>query len=306
MAFSGKRPEGRHSAPKWETVQYRKNKFAAPVGGVFLLLMILGLIALTGFCIRFTKGMLDNTTEKQEFEKVLIPIVMFDPEPFDKPEDAAQESLLRWSLWSTILGEKRNSYQFDQLNYLTVPAADVDVTCASLFGTEIKLEHRTFEDFGSNMTYSYSPATKTYSIPVNEQSMRYTPSVRRVIKNGDIFTLEVDYIPPENAWTYGTDTLEPDKYMLYELKRDKNGYQILSIRIPSANFTEGNTSSASISETGSTAEGTSSGNASNVETPVSGAAESSSVDSENSSAESAGSSGAEAASETAESSQAAA
>ena len=78
---------------------------------------------------------------------------MFDPVPFEKATDADPLFLLQSSLWSTLLGEKRDSYQFDAMERLIVPSSDVDVACARLFGPDVKLEHQSFGDYET--TYYY-------------------------------------------------------------------------------------------------------------------------------------------------------
>lgn len=215
-----------------EEMQYRRNKYAAPVGGVFILLALIGLVALGAFCVQFTRGILDNSGEKELFEDVITPVLMFDPVPFEKATDADPVFLLRSSLWSTMLGDKRDSYQFDALGRLIVPASDVDVACARLFGPEIKLQHQTFGDY--EVAYVYDESTKTYFAPVTLQANQYTPSVERVVKKGNVFTLTVGYIPPANAWTQAQNGKSnepvPEKEMVYELLKNKDNYQLVAIR----------------------------------------------------------------------------
>lgn len=66
----------------------RRSKYALPLGGVFLVLAVIGLVSVAGFCIRLTNQIMDNTKEKSEFEDYLLPVVMFDPVEFDSPEHA--------------------------------------------------------------------------------------------------------------------------------------------------------------------------------------------------------------------------
>ena len=42
----------------------RRSKYALPLGGVFLVLAVIGLIYVAGFCIRLTNQIMDNTREK--------------------------------------------------------------------------------------------------------------------------------------------------------------------------------------------------------------------------------------------------
>lgn len=220
------------SVRQTDNLKFRKNKFAAPVGGVFILLALIGLIALGAFCVQFTRSILDNSGEKEMFEDIITPVLMFDPVPFEDASNADPVFLLQSSLWSTMLGEKRDSYKFDALGRLIVPASDVDVTCARLFGSKIKLQHQTFGDY--EITYVYDDSTKTYYAPVSLQANQYMPSVERVVKKGSAFTLTVGYIPPSNAWTQTQNGENnepvPVKEMIYELVKNKKNYQLVAIR----------------------------------------------------------------------------
>ena len=224
--------QSKASRPVVTGVQYRKNKYAAPVGGLFLLLAAIGLVALTIFSVQFTQRMLDNSGEKQRFEQVILPVLMFDPVAFEKPTDLSPEFLLQTSLWATLLGEKRDTYTEDAFGRMIVPASDVDIGCAKLYGPEVKLVHQSIGDYET--TYVYNDSTKTYYIPVDGQTGMYTPSVERVVKKGDVYTLTVGYIPPANAYTRmmlgQNEKLPADKYMIYELLKVKNNFQITAIR----------------------------------------------------------------------------
>ena len=223
----------RRRIPHDEGIDYRENKYAAPVGAIWLLLAVIGLIAVGFFCVQFTRGLLDNTAEKQKFEQFLGPFVMFDPVPFDDPVNADPDFLLQSSVWCTILGEKRESYQFDELGRLMVPASDVDVTCARVYGENVKLEHRSFGDFERPNVYDED--TKTYYVWVNIQADLYSPSVERVVKKGDQYTLTVGYLPADTVWTRAQAEASgnkaiPDKSLYYDLLKVKDHYQLLSIR----------------------------------------------------------------------------
>ncbi len=209
----------------------RASKYALPLGGVFLVLALIGLISVAGFCVRLTNQIMDNTQEKNRFEEYLLPVVMFDPVEFESPTYADPLFLLQSSLWGTLLNNP-NKYTFDESAMLVVPASDLDVYAAKLYGTEIKLQHQTIEDF--DVTYPYDPETKTYAVPVMGQTSQYTPQVTKIEKKGDLYTLTVGYIPPGTLWESAMGGSkyepEPDKYMIYQMKKVKDGYNILSIK----------------------------------------------------------------------------
>lgn len=215
-----------------DKAQFHRSKYAAPIGGLFVLFALVGLISVIALCVQFTIGLLDNTAEKEKFEQLLTPMLMFDPVPFETVAQASPSFLLQSSLWSTLLGDKRESYDFDDLGRLMVSGSDVDVTCARLYGPEIKLEHKSFTDYVND--YVYDDEAMIYYAPVTSQTSLYTPSVDEVVKKGDLFTLMVGYIPPSNAWTQAIsgDTNKPaaDKFMIYEFRQVKDYYQLVALR----------------------------------------------------------------------------
>lgn len=212
--------------------EYHKNKYAAPVGGIFLVLAAIGLITVVFLCLRFTQGLLDDSGEKERFEKIILPVVMFDPPPFESVNDVDPLILLRCSLWDTLLGDKRSSYQYDSLGRLMVPASDVDIHCARLFGPDVKLEHKGFGR--ADTMYVYEESTQMYYVPTTGEVDFYTPTIEHVVKKGDTFTLTVGCLAPLNVFTQimtdESGERMPEKYMIYELLRAKDHYQIVAVR----------------------------------------------------------------------------
>ena len=83
--------------------------------------------------------------------------------------------------------------------------------------------------------YSYDESTKTYYVPVDVTAL-YTPQVEEITRNGDTFELLVGYVAPTNQWiqSLSGDTTEPSpsKYMIYELERVDDNYQLVGIKDP--------------------------------------------------------------------------
>ena len=76
----------------------RRNRYAAPIGGVFIILCFVGFFTVASFCLDATKDLLDNSKRKQEFETMLLPVVIFDPVPFENPVNIDNASLLQYSI----------------------------------------------------------------------------------------------------------------------------------------------------------------------------------------------------------------
>jgi hypothetical protein len=118
-------------------------------------------------------------------------------------------------MWFALTGEKRSSYTYGENQELLVPASDLDVAAHRMFGDVVKLTHGSFGDF--EITYTYDAEKKMYGVPVMADLFVYTPRVSDVTKEGEYYSLLVDYIPPGSAWTanFSGDTKEPapDKSM---------------------------------------------------------------------------------------------
>lgn len=210
----------------------RKYTAAVPIGGVFVLLALIGLITVIMFSVQATERLIDNSKEKEMFGNLILPVLMFDPVPFEDPSEITEIPLLRSSIWSAIT-QNMDKYTFVEGTAITVPKSDVDVACARLFGPGVTLKHQSFEDDIS--LYSYSTDIQSYYIPA-DANILYTPKVEEISKKGDIFSLTVGYIAPNTQWmeTLRGEKSEPipSKYMIYEMKKVDDHYQLVSIKDP--------------------------------------------------------------------------
>ena len=211
----------------------RKRRYAAPIGGLFALLALIGVAAVVMVSIQLTRQVLDNSAEKQKLEDIIRPVVMFDPVPFENVADIDPVQMLQYSMWSTLTGERRATYTFGENAELLVPSSDLEVAAAKLFGSTVSLQHQTFGDY--QVTYYYDRDNEVYDVPVIAQQV-YTPRVDKIDwdKESDLYIVLVGYIPPGNAWTTNfrgeRGQPEPDKYMLYVMKRVRGGYELVAVR----------------------------------------------------------------------------
>lgn len=215
-----------------QKVHKRKYSAAVPIGGFFVLLAVIGLITVIVFGVRATENLIDNSKQKKEFENKILPVLMFDPVPFENPNEMGDLALLRSSIWSAII-ENNEKYIIGDGNMVSVPQSDVDVACAKLFGSEVTLHHQSFEDYLS--IYSLDEETKTYYVPV-DATVLYTPQIEEITKHGDVLDLTVGYLAPDNQWMQSirgeTSKPIPSKYMIYEMKKVDNDYQLIGIKDP--------------------------------------------------------------------------
>lgn len=221
----------------------RRHRAAAPIAIVLVILCLIGLFTVLRVCFNLTKRIVDNTAQKSAYERMLMPLVMFDPVPFEDPVNYDGDSMLQSSVWAVLM-DKDRTLQYDDNLQIVVPASDVDVKCQQLFGPDVKLTHQSFGDYETN--FYYDSDTKSYLIPVVTISGFYTPRVDEISKSGDEITLRVGYIPPssiQNISFSGEEKKEeePTKYMDYVLHKSASGnWYVYAIRYP-ADYVEQNT-----------------------------------------------------------------
>ncbi|MDL2233338.1 hypothetical protein LJC63_07135 [Ruminococcaceae bacterium OttesenSCG-928-L11] len=212
----------------------RKHRYAAPVGGVFVLLAVIGVVTVILSSLNLTSKVLDNSTEKERFEEIILPVMMFDPVPFEKPSDIEMTNLLQYSMWATLTSERARNYTYSDTQELMVPASDLDVAAATLFGSDIKLEHQRFGDYDSS--YAYDSEKKMYYVRIAVSFYTFMPEVREITKEGDLYCLDVYYIPPNNALnlTKLSEKLSPfsEKHMHYYMQKTKDTYQLVKVQDP--------------------------------------------------------------------------
>ncbi len=212
----------------------RRRKNAAPIGLVFILLAIAGLVAVLVLTVNMTFDFISNSDRTAQFEEFIRPVLMFDPVPYEDPNDIDPAFLLRSAMWSALLGEKRGNYQYDEMRLLIVPSSDLDVQATELFGPDVELQHQSFGSYDA--TFVYDEETETYRVPIVAQIGNYTPRIDEITQDGEEIRLRVGYIPPETLWTADQAQAEedgerlPDKYMIYVLEEYRDGYYISAIR----------------------------------------------------------------------------
>ena len=215
-----------------EKISHRSRRVTA-IGIVFVILCVIGIITVFNWCRNLTANLADNTAQKTKFEKMLLPVVMFDPADFTDPATCDNEFLLQSSLWACMLGEYRGTYEYDEYDRLIIPASDVDAEAAALFGSSVSLEHKTIGDLDN--AYLYDEEIASYHVPIIAMTGFATPKVEKIAAVGEnVYHLTVGYVPPTTLLSIDYDSEgnmeeEPSKYMLYELHKIGNGYTLYAI-----------------------------------------------------------------------------
>ena len=213
-----------------------KNRLAFPIGIIAGILAVIGLITVIRFSADTIQNLSDKTAEKKEYEKMLTPVVMFDPDPFDDLTQADVSQLLNSAVWSLLMsdeGADKYPYSEGETFGILVPQEDIEQYFVSLFGTEIDLASLHSSIDMSEYEITYDAALKSYILPITGVESAYTPKVYEIEKQGSSVILSVGYIG-NRAWVQIEDgeytAPEPDKYMKITLRERSGGMYISSIQ----------------------------------------------------------------------------
>ena len=211
-----------------------KHRYAAPVGGAYILLALIGVIAVIYGAVQLYGKLTDNSKLLRQIERQIQPVMMFDPVPFNNIQDVDNKVLVKTSIWSCMYSDKRGSYTYDDNGMILIPVSDAEVAAVKLYGPEVKLTHTSLDEDG--ISYTYDAENNVYRVPMMAQGGYYTPMVVDMQKNGDVYEVTVGYVAPGASWTTTEDgdsyTPTPDKYMIYRMKKEDGEYYIVGIKDP--------------------------------------------------------------------------
>ena len=220
----------------------KKNKLAFPVGVIAIILAVIGLVTVVRFSVDTVSSLTDKTAAKKQYEQMLKPVVMFDPDPFDDLTQADVSQLLNSAVWALLMSEdgaEKYPYSEGETFGIIVPQADIEKYFVNLFGTEIDIAsmHSTIDM--SDYDITYDAALKSYILPITGVESAYTPKVYGIEEQGSSLILSVGYIG-NSAWVQVADgeftAPEPDKYMKITLRERSGGMMYVS----SIQSTDGN------------------------------------------------------------------
>jgi len=217
--------------PNKKMSKAQRRTVATIVGAVFVLFAAWGMISAIVYTCKSISGLFDDSADKARYESFISPVVMVDPAPFTMVENLEDELLLQSVMWAALTGENRGVYTYDDVGLLLVPASDLDVAAVKLYGPDVNIVHRSFDD--KDASYLYDPEISAYRVP-SISKVAYSPYVEEVTKGSDgKITLKVGYVAPGNMWstdvTEESDTPKPEKYMLYTLAKWDQGYYVSSV-----------------------------------------------------------------------------
>ena len=211
-----------------------KKRNSIIVGSVVLGFAVIGVITAISLIVGLFAAIFDDSDKKAEYEKFISPVVMVDPVAFESVSNADEHSLLMSSMWNLLSNMGENTtYPEDEVGMMLIPASDLNVSAASLFGSEVKLSHQTFGD--TSITFEYNEENSTYTVPPMGYSVQYRPRVDKIKTRGKKITLTVSYVNTNTTITNteassGTESQLDDgvdKVMYYILEKTGKGKYVI-------------------------------------------------------------------------------
>lgn len=226
-------PEEDSAAEPVEAIPRNRSKFRrrlySAVGILLVLMSAVGLISTIVYAKEKISYIVNNTEQKNEFAKTIYPLVICDPSPFDDPAKLRNETIISAACWDIILNSDKSAYEHS-FDYIKVPETDIEKHAADLFGEGLTIEHTSV--INTDLQFYYDPSVNSYRIPSNPKYFSYSPKVESISVSGDTYTLQVGYISPTPAWIaeFYDDEPEPEKYVVYVLKKQSSEYVISAVK----------------------------------------------------------------------------
>ncbi len=220
--------------------QNRKHKrgarrWAFPLGLLLAVLAVVGAVTVVVAGVHAVQKAVEKSRNFDDYNRLLTPVVMNDPDAFDDITKANPAQLIDISIWSILKSDlPPDRYEYDDSG-MVIPEADVTAEFQKLFGTEIQPTHATVEGYGYE--FVYDAAKKTYTIPLTGIVPLYTPRVIARDKSGDTIVLTVGYLGGDQWAQDGEGNMiapEPDKYMRVTLREKDDAYYISALQNTSA------------------------------------------------------------------------
>ncbi|WP_303796198.1 hypothetical protein [Ruminococcus flavefaciens] len=207
----------------------KKRRLYTVLGVVLTVFAVIGIIATIAKGIGFAKSFTSGEVKKDSFTQMIYPGAIMDIEPFSDPSQLTSEQVITATIWSIIMDDSKVSKYELTLDTVSIPDVDVEKYAVELFGENIPaFEHATVGPVESRFYYSDG----AYNVKVKTITHTYAPEIKSITKNGNEYTLNVDYIAELPQWMEKTVAKQAE-YKLIE--KDDGTFQYSSMKILSVN-----------------------------------------------------------------------
>lgn len=204
---------------KKERITRRRRRRRQLIGLLFAGLFCIGLGTVVVGGVQLVRGFFSNDMEIEDFIVLIRPLVEMDPTSFSSIDKANPDILREAAIWAALEYEGKEKYYDEQEQKTLVPAVDVEIYAAKMYGPSYVMEHKSFTRMG--VAYEYNSVTNTYFVPIAASRTEvYTPEIVSITSKKNTKVLLVAYIMNN----------EVKKHQEYVMIRGANGYYLFSIR----------------------------------------------------------------------------
>lgn len=208
------------------------------VGAVLLVFAVIGIISVLGYAIKHIRSFTEGESKQSEFADAVYPAVIMDIEAFQNGSELSSQQVITASVWKLIMSGEIDKYE-QTFDIISVPTVDIEAEAVKLFDTEFsELEHQTVGS--GEIKFYYNEDTQTYNIPSKPLLFSYKPKVTALSRDGDIYTVEVEYIQEKPYFMEENSKYDSEvsKIVKFRLKPTGDDYAILSMEIVKLNQTD--------------------------------------------------------------------
>lgn len=207
------------------------HKAAFPVGSLIIILAAIGLVTIVVSAVKGIGTAIENSKHYEEYNTILTPVVLIDPDTFDDITKADMNQLMEISIWSLLKSDIAPDTFESNESGLVVPKTAVEEEFVELFGTEVSPVHQTIEGYG--LEFVYDTKTESYTVPLTGITPIYTPQVVDRTTSSDTVVLTVACLAGD-AWEQGENgemiAPAPDKYIKITLREQNDNLYISAIQ----------------------------------------------------------------------------
>lgn len=208
------------------------HKAAFPVGSLIIILAAIGLVTIVVSAVKGIGTAVENSKHYEEYNSILTPVVLIDPDTFDDITKADMNQLMEISIWSLLKSDIAPDTFESNESGLVVPKTAVEEEFVELFGTEVTPVHQTIEGYGG-LEFVYDTKTEAYTVPLTGITPIYTPQVVDKTTSSDTVVLTVACLAGD-AWEQGENgdmiAPVPDKYLKITLREQNENLYISAIQ----------------------------------------------------------------------------
>lgn len=203
---------------------------------VFVVIMaIIGFVTCIRLAVVGVRGLVDNTSLKNEFTQFILPAVANDISSFRSESEISNSAKINCSIWEILLNKDYSKFKTEQMGEYLIPEYDVGVACKEIFGSSATITHQSV-GYG-DARFVYDEERHVYSCGRNLRNLSYAPRISEMTENNGVYTLKVEYLPPSIslvADNLGVET-DPDKTMIYTITRQDKKNVLTSVAFPENN-----------------------------------------------------------------------